>query len=255
MSIVQELTRRQIRSGLAEAIRRRVPASLTCRSGQAWYNMHTEVLRLSPQGLFLAWPEECGADAADISPGLDVCLTFKIKHHKHIVNTTVEAVGRSDLDGEGAAHVIRVAYPERMQRVQRRAYQRTGVPADRSVLATFWHPEETDAESPPSRGLSWEGWLTDLSAGGFQVRLAAHGAPVIENGEVVRVRIDLGQDYRPIVADARFRHELDERPGVIHQGFQFVGLNETEQGRDMLARVADAVVEFSRHAAKKHGAA
>ena len=259
MPIVQELSRKQMREALTEAVAREVPVSLSSRIDGQWLTLHTQVLRCDSQGLVLACPPSPPDPAAsptgagEASPALaeaaEVCLSFKIKHYKHVANTTIEAHCRIESsDGQSVA-CLRVCPPQRMQRIQRRAYQRVDVPRSRSILATFWHGESSAGEAPPARpALSWEGWVENISAGGFQTRLAGHGAPPMEEGEIVAVQIQLGQEFRPVTADARFRHQVGDQRGVVHQGFQFVGLNETDQGREIIRRIGQIVCEFQRHA-------
>jgi c-di-GMP-binding flagellar brake protein YcgR len=170
-------------------------------------------------------------------------VAFKIKHHKHIFSAAVECCDESTLT---------LPMPEGMHRVQRRAYQRVEAPRNRSVLATFWDGGLRDG-GPPADLPEWEGWLMDLSAGGFQVRVSSRAAPDMEVGDVVAVRIDLGQDYRPIVADAQFRHEVRDERGVAMMGFQFVGLNGSAAGRENLLRIGQIVCEFQRLEGRQRG--
>jgi len=246
MPLSQELSGSQIRQSLDEAIRRRTPVAMSCRVGQQWHNLRTRALQRTGGSLWLEFPVMEPADTVDLVAGLEVGLSFKLKHHKHIFNVPVEAAGELEPRVGQKVQALRVTMPARMQRVQRRAYLRAEVPRNRSVLATFWqgepgadHPAESD--TPPT----WEGWVTNISAGGFQVRLS-HGAPELDLGEVVSVRIDLGQEYEPVTAMAQFRqHHMDDR-AVRYHGFQFVGLNETPQGRKMLRRIGKTVCEFQR---------
>jgi len=245
MTIVQQLSVRQIHECLDEAVRREVPVCLTCRTGTQWHNLHTRILHSTPEAVWLEYPAADGP-VPEITQGIEVGLSFKLKHHKHIFNATVQAVEELGLAGAAAVRAIGVAAPQRLQRVQRRAYHRVDVPRNRSVLATFWSGGLPAATGEGGAPLNWEGWVTNISAGGFQVRIGGQNAPDFEVGDLVGVRIDLGQEYKEVLADARFRQQhMDER-GVTYQGFQFVGLNETSQGREMLRRIAVIVCEFQR---------
>jgi len=246
MPIVQALSRKQMAESLQEAIGRQIPVQLTCQIDGVWHTLHTRIIGVDVGGLWIDRPVCHEADAPEIRPGQNLGLSFKFKHHKHILNTVAECAGPFRL-ADGDVEAVRVQAPRRMQRVQRRAYHRVDVPRNRSVLATFWPGGGAENDPPAEAALSWEGWVTNVSAGGFQVRIGSHGAPELEIGDLVGVRIELGQEYDPIVADAQFRQPVADDRGVCLQGFQFVGLNDSPAGQETLRRVGAVVCEFQRH--------
>jgi len=241
MALLQELSRGQIRQGLSEALRRNTPVNVTCRVDGRWHSLRSRLLALTPDAVWLARPVGRDADGVEVHAGMELGFSFKLKHHKHIFNLPVDAAGEYGTAAGEAIGAIRVVVPPRMQRVQRRAYLRAEVPRNRSILATF-RLGGSDGDNGPT----WEGWVTDISAGGFQVRLAHHGAPEMDLGDPVGVAIVAGQEFAPIEAAAQFRQtHVDER-GVIHHGFQFVGLNESARGRRTLQRIGQIVCDFQR---------
>ena len=242
MPIVQDLSRQEIELSLGEATSRGVPVMLTCRDPAGWHGLHSAILRRSHDRLWLEYPPDV-PEALMLSPGLALGLSFKLGHHKHIGNCVLEAVTELGAQGQPAARALCVSAPDRMQRVQRRAFQRVDVPRNRSVLASFCLGS-SDQAGPA--GPLWEGWVTNLSAGGFQVRLAGRTAPELDEGDLVSVRIQIGQEFKPIVADAQFRHQLTDERGVSFQGFQFVGLNESRRGQEVLGRISRIVCDFQR---------
>jgi len=260
MPIVQEMSPVQIRHCLQEAVRKQTPVVLTCRTGPRWYSLQSRLLAHDGERLHLACPVAEGQPPPALAKGTAVGLSFKLHHHKHISTVVVDGAGAYRLDGGEVVWALRTRAPQWMQRVQRRAYRRVEVPRSRSVLATFWQGGRAAAADPPAqRAVTWEGWVTNLSAGGFQVRLPeasgpaealwrARGlsAPVLEAGDIVGVRIDLGQDFEPILADAQFRHQVNDERGVLLLGFQFVGLHESESGRQTLRRIGRIVCDFRR---------
>lgn len=252
MSVIQDLSKKQILECLSEAIRRGVPATMTCRVGSDWQNLHTRMIHQAAEGLWLAYPTSATGPVPEIAAGLAVGLSFKLKHHKHIVNTTVEEVAVLELGDGQKGPALRVPVPYRVYRVQRRAYNRVEVPRNRSVLATFWRGGLPAAAQANQMGLTWEAWVTNVSAGGFQVRLSGRNAPELEVGDLFGVRIDLGQDFKDVVINAQFRQQHDDERGVTYQGFQFIGLHESSRGREMLRRIAGVVCEFQRLEGRRH---
>jgi len=252
MALVEGLSRPRIDECLSEAFGRQVPVAITFRVERQWYSLHTRILQRTGEKLYLEYPKDAEGDVPLIGEGLPVGLSFKIKHHKYLFSAVVDSVGRFQLDGGSEVGVLCVAKPGKVQRVQRRAYHRAPVPRNRSVLATFWAGGLSAAPANDSEhALTWEGWLVDISAGGFQVRTAARGAPQMETDDVVGVRIDLGQEYEPVLADAQLRHVALGEGGVQLMGFQFIGLNETPEGRNTLWRIGQVVCEFQRLADRR----
>jgi len=252
MPIVQRLRTGQMAECLSEAVGREIPVLLTCRSDEQWHTLRTKILRSDTTGLWVDYPCCDFAPMPEIAPGLQIGLSFKLKHHKHILNTVVEAVGQFALAGGEQVRAVQAAAARRMQRIQRRAYHRVGVPNNRSVLVTFWPGGLSAARSSEGIEVAWEGWVTNLSAGGFQVRIATHGAPELEVGDLLGVQIDLGQEFQAVLADAQFRQEVIDERGVRLQGFQFVGLNESEHGQNVLRRIGELVCEFHCFQDRRH---
>ncbi len=252
MPIIQELAHERIIEALQEAHRREAPVALTCRVGATWHSLRSRILSIVGDNVYLEQPEAAEDRAPALGVGQAVGLSFKIKHHKHIFTAQIEEFTNTAGDTDPVAAAMRISVPQRMQRVQRRAYFRVDVPRNRSVLATFWEgglggaPGGEDSPAP-----SWEGWLTNVSAGGFQVRLTSRIAPQLDMGDVVGVRIEMGQEFKTIQADAQFRHEIHDDDGVVMLGFQFVGLGHSRAGRETLRRIGRIVCEFQRLAGRR----
>ena len=256
MPLIEELDSEQIHRALTDASRRQVPVALSCRIGSAWHGVRTRMIRKCSQEVYLQYADPGEEPAPDLPPSTPVSLAFKLGHHKHMFNALVEddteCVGPDGVP----ARALRVSVPERMYRVQRRAYHRVDVPRSRSVLVNFWEGPPAQISGEDGRTcLSWEGWLTNLSAGGFQVRLASGSAPKLEVGDVVGLRISLGQEFRPIEAEAQFRHQVCDDRGVTLLGFQFVGLHESPAGRKTLLRIGQVVCDFQRLCGRRRGRA
>jgi hypothetical protein len=253
MPVIEQLTSRQIRQCLDEAVDRQAPVCLTCREGTTWLNLRTRILQAGGQALWLADPFEGVQPPRQILPGTALGLSFKLRHHKHVFTAAAQAVCQVRCEHLGTVQAVQVALPQQMERIQRRAFIRADVPRNRSVLATFWQGGQAMAPDTPQAQPLWEGWVTNLSAGGFQVRLASHAAPPLEAGDVVGVRIDLGQEFPPLLADAQFRHVTQDDRGVTRLGFQFVGLNESAHGRQTLVLIGQVVRQFQHVGARRRG--
>jgi c-di-GMP-binding flagellar brake protein YcgR len=139
-----------------------------------------------------------------------------------------------------------------MQRLQRRAYLRVDVPACRIVRASYWiggraaEPAGTTVDCPV-----WSGQVTNISAGGFQLAADANAAEALEVGDTVGVRLIFGAGRESVYADAQYRHHERTLDGHVLMGFQFMGLDQTTEGRAALRIVSEAVNEFQRLAPRR----
>jgi c-di-GMP-binding flagellar brake protein YcgR len=251
MALLQDLHIDQINEAVALAAERTVPVTVTVKSQQSWTNLRSRLLSVDEGHLLLEPPTESGeAPPREFSPGQKVGLSFKLKHYKHICTCVVTGTRRWALADGTEVPALSVCGPARMQRIQRRAYIRADVPANRIVRASFWlggrehEPSGSTTESPV-----WSGRVTNLSAGGFQVHTADDVSDGLEIGETVGVRMIFGAGEQTIYADAQYRHqETDGDQFVL--GFQFIGLDQTRQGRNTLKEISIKVSEFQREACR-----
>ena len=249
MSLLQELSAEQIDEVLAIALERQIPVIVTIRQGDSWANLHSRALTMRDRHLLLEMPiTELDAMPHEFVPAERVGVSFKLKHHKHTFAGTV--VGQERLCTESGENVpvLAVVAPSRMQRLQRRAFVRAEVPANRIVRASFWiggctaEPTTASPEHPV-----WFGRVTNLSAGGFQVLADAVTADGLEVGDTLGMRLVFGAAREAVYADAQLRHvELGD--GKAELGFQFLGLTETSEGRVALQMISAKVSEFQREA-------
>ena len=155
--------------------------------------------------------------------------------------------GQFEDDPSDAVQAITVCWPNRMHRLQRRAFIRADVPAGRVARASFWvgGRENEPPGADPQRPV-WSGRLTNISAGGFQV-LSSAGDDLwdLAPGETVGVRLAFEAGSESVYADAQFRR-IDKNAEDALLGFQFVGLAQDRRGRRALQYISGKVAEYHR---------
>ncbi len=247
MATLQHLTIRQIDEVIRSACQRRMPATITVRADGRWSNLHARMIGVRDGHLLLelAQPEGDG-HVHEFQPADRAGISFKLKHHKHIFTATVAAV-ETERSADGTdVRVLQACIPTKMHRMQRRAFLRAPVPANRVVRASYWvGGREFEPTSGSEDQPVWSGRVMDISAGGFQMTSADGGNDALEIGETVGVRISFGAGEETVYADAQFRHR-QETDGDIHLGFQFVGLAQTSEGRRALQRIGGRAAQFHR---------
>lgn len=247
MPILQELATPQINEVIATACEKSVPVIITVPNDLSWTNLHSRILLVRDEHILLEMPPiEPQQAPHEFVPAERIGVSFKLKHHKHIFAGTVVGQERfEDADGIDMP-VLVVVTPSRMQRLQRRAFIRVDVPANRIVRASFWlggsaaEPSGTSADHPV-----WSGSVVNFSAGGFQLTINAKAVDGLEVADAVGARLVFGAGGEAIFADAQVRH-VDIEGNKAGIGFQFLGLTETPEGRIALQMISAKVSEFSR---------
>ncbi|RPI59190.1 MAG: hypothetical protein EHM48_09270, partial [Planctomycetaceae bacterium] len=139
MAMFHDLDSRQTDQVLLEATQRLVPATITVSGENGWRNLHSRVLLVQPDRLCLERPvDDAGQGPYEFAPAEKIGVSFKLKHYKHVFTATVAGTGTTALAGVGDVPSLSVCVPRRMQRLQRRAFNRVDVPGNRIVRATIW---------------------------------------------------------------------------------------------------------------------
>ena len=243
---LQELGVRQIREVISEAANRRVPAAMTFRDGDQWVQLHSRIITADQERILLELPTDGDGTPYEFSPADRVGIAFKLKHHKYICMVTVAGPQPLSLDDGSDIQVLAVCWLSQMQRIQRRAFFRAQVPQSSLVRVSFWlggqeaEPDGTTPERPV-----FTGRVTNISAGGFEARTSDNLPPIIEGGYLVGVRISFGPGGDGLFADARIRHIVPEDDQYV-VGLQFIGLEQTDKGKDAIRLIGAKATEFQR---------
>jgi len=246
MPNLQELDNSQIDEVVRSAVDKQIPVSLTCRKDNGWVIFHSRFVGLEGQHILLQQPWVDGGDLHELRAADRVGLSFKLRHHKHICLVTVAGSPGDAASPPPDADILTIVSPTRMQRLQRRVYQRVAIPQTRIVRASFWlggrdaEPTGTSAEIAV-----WTGTVDNLSAGGFQMSCRNYTGPQLQVGDAIGVQLTFGLGQENCLVDAQFRH-MEHRDGVTYLGFQFVALAQSRQGRAALQLISARVSEFQR---------
>ena len=231
-------------------------AAISTALGMAWADQHTKAntkvdgLRSRVNGIqgehmVLEMPRP-GDDSTsyEFTPAEKIGVNLKLKHYKHIFSVTVVGKLKGRLDDGTEYDVLVVCWPSRMQRLQRRAYLRADVPDNRIARASVWLGGQNDepAGTSPDRPV-WSGQVTNLSAGGFQMRTSECASAEMDLDDIVGVRLGFGAGQETVYADAQFRHAQPDGEMTLI-GFQFVGLGHSAEGLKALKFIITKVSEY-----------
>jgi hypothetical protein len=123
------------------------------------------------------------------------------------------------------------------------------VDATGKARVSFWpggravEPKGLSAHRPV-----WSGSLVDISRQGFAVRTGWDSGQYLEVGDIIGARLLFEGHQVPVYANGQLRHAFMEgNMGVL--GFQFVGMEDTDEGRSALAFIGARVEEYAQRAA------
>lgn len=232
---------------IIEAAQDQTPAVLTVPVGGRWITLKTRITAADPQTGFIALarpvPEDGMPDPSFV-PGQCVSLTFRRGHRKCMCVCLFVRIDESVPGQE-----MWVKWPEELLAVQRRAYYRAAVPADLDVPVRLWRGGRTKRRLVAiGQWPSVTGVLTDCSAGGMRMEIEAISDPHIPVGEPVAVEFAPLKEVGHICLDANFRYTLPLPTGRAALGLQFVGLESSAPGRQMLLVLGQVSAEYLKRA-------
>jgi hypothetical protein len=184
-----------------------------------------------------------------------VGMNFKHAYGKFVFDTTVVDLRPSSDPQSGGTIVL--GMPERIGVIQRRSYFRVNVPESLKVNIVLWHRTGKRDPNEKRSHVYYEGRLMDISAGGAQVIVPLRrgtdplagtmGETECRKGQFMGVRFTPMPYETPLMFNAQVRNVLPtaDRTGLCI-GLQIVGLEASEEGREMLSRLAQVVDHYHR---------
>ncbi|MBI3834753.1 MAG: PilZ domain-containing protein [Planctomycetes bacterium] len=175
-------------------------------------------------------------------PGVGMTLggSFRLGHKKFMFCAMVQGVERHSDRLE-----LMLRWPDHLQQLQRRVYERAEPPVGSVVAVRFWRDEASSATERKVR----HGQLEDISAGGMRIKVSETGDIAMES--TYRCSFTPRPGRPAIVLDAILRHRQAVDSGRASLGFQFVGLETTPEGMKTLDRLARVVTQFQRLRVRK----
>ncbi len=245
MSTTQPIVKDKQDEVVAESIRQQRRLVLTYNSDDGWRTFKGMFALGSPTAsdLLVRIPRVDG-ETEEFFPSKGDTLggTFRVGHKKCMFCTVVQSV-----QIQPTVALLALRWPDQIQQLQRRAYERAIPPRGTIVAVRFWRETGTADRALEARAVR-HGQLEDISCGGMRIRVADPK------------EVEIGTDYRcvftprpgkpSIVLDALLRHREAVDRGRASLGFQFVGLETTPESLRTLDRLARVVSHF-RHAASR----
>lgn len=241
MSVAQVVANKQLNRILEDSIGRRTSLLLTHGGPEGWRTYKSQFVAgsSSAQEIQVKAPvprEENGSRLPEAGDTLGV--SFRFGHKKCMFGTILESIQHDADNG-----VATLRWPDRIQQLQRRAFQRARPPNDLVIAVRFWREEASSGTVLDARTV-YHGQLEDVSAGGMQVRVT--NPDRVQAGTMYRCAFTPRPGKPSIVLDALVRHHEAADRGRASVGFQFIGLETAPEGHRTLERLARTVHQFQR---------
>jgi hypothetical protein len=241
---------------LQTAIDMKVPVIMSYLSKDKWHV--AKVLLTNLDGDRLAVESLVSRRQRPINIRVDqpVGISFKYGHGKFVFDTTVKALEPST-DPEAQRQrggIIVLAFPDKIEVIQRRNYFRVNVPESLKVKVLLWPRSGRREQADPKHDAVVEahnccqGRLMDISAGGTQVIVPKQndgGQASFKKGQFISIRFTPMPYETPLILNAQIRNILptvDEQNSSL--GLQFVGLEASPEGREVLSRLIGIVERY-----------
>ena len=251
MSEIVMLQGQESQAVLQAVVESQSPAIMSYLSKEKWHVAKVVMKELTEGRLHVEGCRSTGKPhPINIRIEQPVGMNFKHAYGKFVFDTTVVDLGPSSDPDSGGTIVL--AVPDRVGVVQRRSYFRVNVPKSLKVNVVLWHRTGRRSKKKEQGRTYFEGRLMDISAGGAQVTVplkhavgdqsGAAGESDFRKGQFMGLRFTPMPYEMPIMFSAQIRNVLPTADRTsLCLGLQIVGLEASEEGREVLSRLAKVV--------------
>lgn len=148
---------------------------------------------------------------------------------------------------------IRLAYPDKIQAVQRRANYRVEIPPDTDISLRLWRiPDHAYIKEQPLSAQEVKAEIRNLSIGGAGVKLIGKDGTMPQISTEDRLRVVLKYVDQTIIMEGRMRDPLaTSGQNILITGIQFKKLENDMEGRRILAQLTRIVGELQREETRR----
>jgi len=235
---------------ISEAVSLGLTARMCHLCGGKWMQNVAKMTKLSSSGIMVQASEKQKTHLEKLQINQPVGISFQAKHQKCIFDSTVLGLDSSSADG----WKILLAMPDRIEKMPRRSYERQPVPSSLNVNVLFWHRGyiENTANTPIES--YWQGKLVNLSANGAQIATSLSLADSFQTGQLVGLQFTPMCYQKPVLVEGQIVHiQPKEEETTLNLGIEFLGLEVSIDGRNILHRLMDIVQEYAHQNNDPHG--
>jgi c-di-GMP-binding flagellar brake protein YcgR len=210
-----------------------------------WHRLDSAIHSVNAKTLIIEILDTLQANRdVQIDQPLGMALEFDFK--KYIFESAV--IGLQPNAGETPTSKIIIKRPLAVEQVQRRSYTRVPIPSDLKVNTLFWHRGYTDNSTDVPIDNYWQGVLTDLSAGGTQVKVTKDLAQNFRQGQFIGMQFTPLPYEKPVILEGQIKHiaDNDGENEIIFLGIEFLGLEASTDGREKLNKIVETIAVYQK---------
>jgi len=226
----------EMKTVLSEAQREKSPVVGSFMVNGKWQLIDLRVCGCSDDFIDFHCETPCGRLKKDQPIG--ICVHFG--HFKYLFDSTVQKVGP-----QGLSQQISLAVPGSAERIERRAYHRQPVPTNTKVKVMLWHRGYLDESENTPGEVYWQGTLLNLSAGGGRFEIELEHKEHFKIGQILGIQFTPMSYQKPLLLESHVKYaeeQSDNRHFRI--GVEFLGLEASPEGRQILDRILEVISEY-----------
>ena len=230
---------------LREAVRRGTHAVVSHHGPGGWRTLRTKFVGYDQRRRSLVLSPlipEAGTEPVELAPGEILGVTFRHGHKKCMFSTALQRFADHETDGGLTRSAAWLTWPDHLQKLQRRVYYRVPPPTGCTIPVSV--RVRPSADQTGIGTVEVGGIVEDLSAGGMRIR--PQSPELVREGACVQVSFAPQHERETFDLEAVCRHTSDAADGEPTFGLQFIGLEASARGQEMLIRLARVVTEFHR---------
>ena len=247
MSVInqkQTLNYSEIKSLFSEAQQQKPPIIGSIVVDGKWQIIELHMHGCSGDHINLSTQYPCDKIKRDHPIGISIHLG----HFKYLFGSTVAAT-----ELQGSSWCILLNRPDSVERIQRRVYHRQPIPTDTTVKVMFWHRGYLDDwENEPAENY-WQGTLLNLSAGGARFEIEIEHKDHFRMGQLLGMQFTPMSYQKPLLLESHVKY-TEEQSDTRHFriGVEFLGLEASPEGRQLLDRILDVIGQYEVMNHQKH---
>ncbi len=235
---------------LREAVRRGTHAVVSHHGPGGWRTLRTKFGGYDQRRRSLVLSPlipEAGTEPVELAPGEILGVTFRHGHKKCMFSTALQRFADHETGGSLTRAAAWLNWPDHLQKLQRRVYYRVPPPTGCTIpVSVRVRPPADQAETST---VEVSGIVEDISAGGMRIR--TESPDLLSEGACVQIRFAPQHERETFDLQAVCRHTSGAADGEPTVGLQFIGLEASAKGQEMLIRLARVVTEFHRSRSRR----
>ena len=251
MNEMEILKSEELRDILTQVVQNKLTAVISHLIRGKWHTTNVSLRALTGHTLHVeSLPDET-SPLVNMEINQPVGVSIHENFNRYIFETVVTGFETSVSQAQGRR--IMLDLPERMDRMQRRAYSRVPVPKLLNIRVLFWHRGYTNESRQVPLENYWQGKLLNISAGGVQIAVDIEQRPNFKLGQLVGLQFTPMSYQKPIHVEGQVRHIAQGAEGQrFCVGVEFVGLEASSQGRRKLRRIINTVNDYEKKNRRRH---